>query len=266
MPWLTRAGARLHWRSDGDPACPTLLLLHSLGTSHRLWDGVVDALAPQFHLLRPDARGHGASAAPPGDTTMAELAADALAVLDEARVAQAAVAGVSMGGMVAMEMALAAPGRLTALVVCNSTAELAHEPWRERVEIIRQLGVPALAEMILAGWFPREVLRAKPAYLAALRESLGRQDTNGYAACASALAAVSLTPRLPAITLPTLVIAGEHDQATPPATGAEPIAAAIPGARLVRLPTGHLAPLEQPGPVAALLADWFTGLAQDQAA
>ena len=134
MPWLTRAGARLFWRSDGDSngdlGRPALLLLHSLGTSHRLWDGVVDALAPQFHLLRPDARGHGASAAPPGDTTVAELAADALAVLDEAGVAQAAVAGVSMGGMVAMQMALTAPRRLTALALCNSTAELAHEPWR----------------------------------------------------------------------------------------------------------------------------------------
>ena len=141
------------------------------------------------------------------------------------------------------------------MAICNSTAELTGERWEERVGIIRQLGVPDLAEMILAGWFTRPLLRANPPYVAATRAGLARQDTAGYAACAAALASLSLTARLPEITLPTLVVAGEFDAATPPATGAEPIAAAIPGARLVRLPTGHLAPLEQPAALAALLLE-----------
>ena len=255
MPWLDRDGLRLFWQADGDPARAPLLLLHSLGTDHRLWDGVVRALSGQVWLLRPDARGHGASSPPPGDATMDTLAADALAVLDAAGVARAAVAGVSMGGMVAMQMALSAPGRLSALAVCNSTADLTGEPWADRVSVIRQLGVPILAEMILSGWFTRAVLRANPPYVAAVRAGLARQDTGGYAACAAALASFSLRARLPAITVPTLVVAGEFDTATPSATGAEPIAAAIPGARLVRLPTGHLSPLEQPDAVAALLAE-----------
>ncbi len=266
MPWLARDGLQLSWQGDGDPAHPALLLLHSLGTDHHLWDGVADALAGQFWLLRPDARGHGASAIPPGDATMDELAADALAVLDAAGVRRAAVAGVSMGGMVAMQMALSAPDRLCALAVCNSTAELIGQRWDERVAVIRQLGVPELAEMILAGWFTRPVLRANPPFVAAIRAGLARQSTQGYAACAAALASLSLSARLREITLPTLVLAGEFDTATPPTTGAELIAAAIPGARLVRLPTGHLAPLEQPQTVAALLADLLASRSLEQAA
>ena len=255
MPWLNRDGIRLFWQADGNPAHPAILLLHSLGTDHRLWDGVVSALSGQFWLLRPDARGHGASSTPPGDSMMDQLAADAWAVLDAAGVQRAIVAGVSMGGMVAMDMALSAPDRLAGLAICNSTAELTGQRWEERVGVIRQLGVPDLAEMILAGWFTRPVLRANPPYVAAIRAGLARQDTAGYAACAAALASLSLTARLPEITLPTLVVAGEFDTATPPATGAEPIAAAIPGARLVRLATGHLAPLEQPAALAALLLE-----------
>ncbi len=257
--FLTRNGVRLHWRADGDPGQPAMLLLHSLGTDHTLWDAVVDALAGRFWLLRADARGHGASQTPPMDATIEDLAADAFAVLDAAGVRRAAVAGVSMGGMVAMQMALSAPHRLTALAVCNSAPDLAGQPWRERIEIVRLLGVAALAEMILAGWFPRAVLRANPPYVAAVRAMLARQDSRGYAGCATALARLALGPRLPAIAVPTLVLAGEFDLATPPATGAEPVAAAIPGARLVRLPTGHLAPLEQPETVAALLADLLAG-------
>ena len=252
--FLTRNGVRLHWRADGDPRQPAMLLLHSLGTDHTLWDGVVDALAGRCWLLRADARGHGASEMPLADATIDDLAADALAVLDAAGVGQAAVAGVSMGGMVAMQMAVSAPDRLTALAVCNSAPDLAGQPWRERIELVRLLGVAALAEMILAGWFPRAVLRANPPCVAAVRAMLARQDTEGYAGCAAALAGLALGPRLSAITVPTLVLAGEFDLATPPTTGAEPIAAAIPGARLMRLPTGHLAPLEQPETVAALLA------------
>ena len=253
MPWLTRDGAKLFWRTDGDPAQPALLLLHSLGSDHTLWDGVVACLADRYHLLRPDARGHGASDAPPGDYTLADLVADALSVLNAAEVPQAAVAGVSMGGIVAMQMALEHPNRLRALAVCNSTAAMDREPWAERVVAIRRAGVPDMAELILARWFPRDTLRANPPAVATSRARLARQNTQGYAACAAALTTFDITARLPSIALPTLVVAGTSDAATPP-SAAQAIAEAIPGATFATLPTGHLGPLEQPAAVAALLA------------
>ena len=226
----------------------------------------MDALSDRFWLLRPDARGHGASDAPPGDYSIDDLAADAIAVLDAVGVSRAGVAGVSMGGMVAMQMALDAPDRMLALAVCNSTADMDSEPWAERIVIIRKLGVAAMTEMILARWFPRAALVANPPYVATIRALLARQNTQGYAGCASALTNLALGRRLPAITLPTLVLAGEFDVATPPVSGAEAIAAAIPGSKLASLPTGHLGPLEQPGPVASLLAELMSGALWAEAA
>jgi 3-oxoadipate enol-lactonase/4-carboxymuconolactone decarboxylase len=74
MPFVIRDGARLYWRSDGDPASPPLLLGNSLGTEHALWAPVVPALQRRFRVLRFDWRGHGASEAPPGEYTLAMLA------------------------------------------------------------------------------------------------------------------------------------------------------------------------------------------------
>ena len=257
MPFVTREGVRLFWRMDGHPDRPALLLLNSLGTDHALWDGVVRALSGRFRLLRMDTRGHGASDAPPGDYTIADLAADAFAVLDAAGVASAAVAGVSMGGMTAMQMAATAPGRLTAIAVCNSAADVPRQMWLDRAAAVRAGGMAPLMDGILARWFPAAVRAANPPYLATARAIMRAQDPQGYAACCMAIAALAVKDALPGITLPTLVVVGSLDEATPPATGGEPIAAAIPGAKLVSLPTGHISPLERPDALAALLADFL---------
>src|SRR3546814_14147287 len=76
-----------------------------------------------------DTRGHGASDAPEGDYTIAELAADALCVLDAAGPRTASVCGLSLGGMTALQLALAAPERLSEVTACNPSAQLAAHPW-----------------------------------------------------------------------------------------------------------------------------------------
>ena len=100
MPFLTRDGARLWWRSDGDAAKPALLLGNSLGTDMTLWDPILPQLVERFHVIRFDMRGHGASDAPPGDYTIEALGRDALAVADAAGVARFSFAGISIGGMI----------------------------------------------------------------------------------------------------------------------------------------------------------------------
>src|SRR5215212_5183300 len=76
MPFVTCDGARIYWRSDGDPARPALLLGNSLGTELALWDPVMPALRRHFRVLRFDKRGHGASESPPGEYTIEALARD----------------------------------------------------------------------------------------------------------------------------------------------------------------------------------------------
>jgi 3-oxoadipate enol-lactonase/4-carboxymuconolactone decarboxylase len=260
MPFTTRDGVRLYWRADGHPDRPALLLLNSLGTDHAMWDGVVRALSGRFRLLRMDTRGHGASDAPPGDYTIGDLAADALAVLDAAGVDKAAVAGVSMGGMTAMHMAVTTPGRLTAIAICNSSADIPVQAWQDRAATVRAKGMAAITGMIMPRWFPPAVLAARPPYVSTAIGVFESLDPQGYAGCCMAIAGLAVRDKLAGITLPTLVVAGSLDEATPPATGAEPIAAAIPGAKLASLPTGHLSPIERPDALAGLLADLVSGV------
>ncbi len=260
MPFAIRDGVRLYWRADGHPDRPVLLLLNSVGCDHAIWDEVVRALSGRFRLLRMDTRGHGASDAPAGDYTIPMLAADAFAVLDAAGAKKAAVAGLSLGGMTAMQMAVSAPERLTAVAICNSSAEIPAQFWLDRVVTVRTKGLPAMTDAIMSRWFPPAVLAANPPYLATARSTFEALDPNGYAGCCMAIAGLAVKESLPGIRLPTLVVVGSLDQATPAATGGEPIAAAIPGAKLVSLPTGHISPLERPDALAAALAEF---LAQD---
>ena len=257
MPFASRNGVRLYWRADGHTTRPALLLLNSLGCDHAMWDGVVRVLSGRFRLLRMDTRGHGASDAPSGDYTIADLAEDAVAVLDAAGVQRAAVAGVSMGGMTAMQMAITVPGRLTAIAICNSTAQVDPTPWTERAAAIRANGMAAMTDAVMQRWFPEAVMEANPPWLGTARATFEALDPQGYAGCCMAIAGLSVQDGLSGTATPTLVVAGSLDRATPPATGAEPIAAAISGARLVSLPTGHISPLERPDALAALLADFL---------
>ena len=257
MPFVTRDGVRLYWRADGHSDRPALLLLNSVGCDHAIWDDVVRALSGRFRLLRMDTRGHGASDAPAGDYTIPMLAADAIAVLDAAGAKRAAVAGLSLGGMTAMQMAVSTPERLTAIAICNSSADIPKQFWLDRVATVRSKGLPAMTDAIMSRWFPPAVLAANPPYLATARATFEALDPNGYAACCTAIAGLAVKDSLPGIRLPTLVVVGSLDQATPAATGGEPIATAIPGAKLVSLPTGHISPLERPDALAAALANFL---------
>ena len=215
------------------------------------------ALSGRFYLLRMDTRGHGASDSPAGDTTIAAMAADAVAVLDAAGVAKAAVAGVSMGGMTAMQMAITTPGRLSAMVVCNSSADPPRAPWDQRAAAIRANGTASMTDAIMARWFPPAVIASSPPYLATVRALFEAQDDEGYAACCAAIRDLDVWDGLPAIPVPSLVVNGSLDQATPPAENGDRIAARIPGAKVASLPTGHISPLERPDALAALIAGFL---------
>src|SRR3546814_15084830 len=110
-----------------------------------MWDQVVPLLCDSFRVLRMDTRGHGASDAPEGDYTIAELAADALCVLDVAGARTASVCGLSLGGMTALQLALAAPERISAVTACNTPAQVAAQPWPAPAATPPRGGMGALA-------------------------------------------------------------------------------------------------------------------------
>ena len=120
MPVLAIDGASSYYRLDGADDRPVIVLSHSLGLDHGMWDAQTADLLPHFRVLRPDTRGHGASSATPGDYSIAELGQDVLAIADACGVQRFAFCGLSLGGMIGQWLAVHAPDRVTHLVLANT--------------------------------------------------------------------------------------------------------------------------------------------------
>lgn len=244
---------------DVSGAGPPLLLLNSLGSDMSMWQGLLPALTERFTVIRCDTRGHGGSPVPAGPYSLFELGADVLALLDSLGVESAHVAGVSMGGLQAMWLAAHAPARVRRLaLVCTSARFAPASGWVERAAQVRAGGVTTVADAVVARWFTPV---APPYLVATARAMIAATPAEGYAGCCEVLERADVRPVLGSISAPTLVVAGETDPASPPESGRE-IAAAIPGARFEVVPgAAHLACLERPDAVAALMLPFLEATA-----
>jgi 3-oxoadipate enol-lactonase len=245
MPETRASGCRIAYavHGTGDTA---LLLIHSLGTARELFAAQSADLAARFRVLELDLRGHGESFAPDGDYALAALTADALAVLDDAGVERAHVLGLSIGGLIALDLALRAPARVERLVVANSAARIGSaELWSQRCAEVRARGLAHLPEQVLPRWLGEAFRRDHPATAERYRALLLATPARGYAGCCAALRDADLREQVRAIRAATLVVSGAEDLATPPAEG-EWLAKQIGGARHWVLPTAHLSCVEQP--------------------
>ncbi len=248
----------LHYTVDGPPDGPVLLLGSSLGTAGALWQPQLAMLAQRHRVVRYDHRGHGRSPVPAGPYTMDDLGGDVLALLDRLGVARARLGGISLGGMVAMWVAAYAPDRVERLALLCTSARLGPpEAWADRAATVRAGGMTAIADAVLGRWFTPGFPQRHAGIVGWTRCQLTSTPVQGYAACCAAIETMDLEPVLHAITAPTLVIAGAQDPSTPP-EHARRIADAVPGARLAVVPdAAHLANVEQPDAVNALLAEFL---------
>ena len=206
-------------------------------------------------MVRYDHRGHGGSPVPPGPYALADLGADALALLDRLGLERVHWCGLSLGGMVGMWMAINAPERIDRLVLCCTSAQLGPpEMWADRAATVRAEGVEAIADAGIGRWLTDGLHRARArSHRRGARRCSSRRPTRATPACCAAIEHMDLVPELGAIRAPTLVIAGRQDPATPPEHG-ERIAAGIPGARLELVDAAHLATIEQPEVMTDLIA------------
>ena len=253
MAFTVRDGVRLHWRLEGSAERPVLVLLNSIGTDLSLWDRTVASLLPAFRLLRIDTRGAGGSDAPAGDYTLAMLADDVAAIMDDAGVADAAVAGVSLGGMVAMQLALDHPARVSALALICTSATMDPAAWIARIDTVRGQGTAAIADMAVGRFLSPAFAARHPEIADTLRDSIARQADAGYAGAGAAIRDMALIDRLGAIGVPTLVVTAMLDVSTPYAGHGEHLVAGIAGARHVGVDGAHLPPIEVPAELATAL-------------
>jgi 3-oxoadipate enol-lactonase/4-carboxymuconolactone decarboxylase len=259
MPFTEVSGARLYWKREGRDDAPALVLLNSVGTDMDLWDAALPHLRERFALLRIDTRGHGASTAQPDDYTLPLLASDVLAVADAAGLPRFALAGVSLGGMIGMELALQSPERLEKLALVCTSATMDAGSWNDRIAIVRAEGMAAIADLAMGRFLSEAFFGANPAVYETVRRQLIAMDPEGYAGCGAAIRDMALAARISRIACPTLVVTGSRDTSTPYKGHGEHLVARIPGAVHCPLGTAHLAPLEAPEALAGLLVSFLEG-------
>lgn len=241
-----------------------LLLLHGFPLSSQMWASVLPALAEAVRVVAVDLRGFGDSEAPPDGYTMDSLAADALGVADALGLTRFAVAGHSMGGYVALRMAARSPERLVGLMLVDSRAEADDEAGRRRREeaIARILGggrVEFLDDFIPNLVAPATRQRA-PRLLEELRAMAERVPDRVLAGCLAGMRDRSDSrPLLTALPVPLLVMVGEEDTITPPAS-AQAMVSAAPRATLACIAgAGHSPPVERPVAAAEAMLAFVAG-------
>lgn len=236
----------LHYRRDG--AGEPVVLLHGLGGSGADWQGQFEALSAHHDVIAPDFRGHGASPGPPGAWRMTDFAADVVELLRSVGATPAHVVGLSLGGMVAFQMAVDAPEMVRSLVIVNSGPAFPGRSWRgrlliwSRLAMIRWRGMEPMGRTIAQRLFPA----AEQAELAhAFVSHFVTNSPDHYANTLRAIQHFDVADRLGKVRCPVLAISGDRDYT--PLAAKEAWVRHLPAARLeVITDSGHATPVDQP--------------------
>jgi pimeloyl-ACP methyl ester carboxylesterase len=266
MPTANSGGVDIAYTDSGGSGLP-VLLLHAWPLKSEMWSAQVDALSGRFRFLAVDFRGFGSSGAPddPGAYSMDTFAADAAAVLDAAGVERTVVCGLSMGGYVTFALLRRDPERVAGVVLADTRAE-ADPPERIEQRAAQQQQVAAegthhLVETLVGGPLLSDTTRNRKPDVVERVRSLADSPPAGYIGGLEALKTrPDSTPQLAAISVPALILVGEEDALTPPAT-ARSMHEHIGGSEMVVVPdAGHLSNLESPEVFTGALARFLQGL------
>lgn len=242
-------GIRMAYAIEGPVDAPPLVLHHPLATDHSFWDEVTTALVPHYRVARFDARGHGRTEAAAPPYTFETLTGDVIGLMDHLGIERAGYIGLSMGGMVAQYLGALFPERFNALIIAASSSKVAPDMralWRDRVVAAREKGMASQVDPALGRWLTETNRSSRPDLVARCRKLIEATPVDGYAGWCGAIELLDTSERLARIAVPTRVVAGALDPATPPAAS-EVIKAGIPGADMAIVPaTAHMIAIEDP--------------------
>lgn len=247
---------------------PVVALLHGFPLDRTMWESQLTTLGSMYRVIAPDLRGHGETAAPDGIYPIEDMAGDVIELLDALKINEPIVlGGLSMGGYVALALAVRHPKRLRGLMLFDTRAGAdTPEAARGREEAARKVEAAGSAEPVVTSLLPKlfsPVTRERrPDLIARAEARMLRTPARAVAGALRGMAArPDRTGDLGRISVPTLVMVGADDALTPPAES-RIMAEAIPNAELVEIPdAGHLAPLENPEPVNAAILRFLGSLA-----
>jgi pimeloyl-ACP methyl ester carboxylesterase len=260
MSYCTVDDVRLYYTDRGQG--PPLLFVHGLGSSGRDWAAQVDHFARRHRVLRIDLRGHGRSERGEGTYAIPQFARDVAVFVRKRGVWPVHVVGLSMGGMVALELAASAPRLLRSLVVVNSVADMRLHSWHDVwFYVSRRLTVQMLG-MRRVGQLLARKLFVKPSQEDLRRKFVRRwaqNDKRAYLASVDAIMRWSVADRLGRIDVPTLLVSSDEDYT--PVAAKEQMVARMPRADLAVVDDArHALPVERPEAFNAIVADFLSGL------
>jgi 3-oxoadipate enol-lactonase len=251
MEFVDLDGVALRYELSGS-GDRTLVLVHEMGGSLESWDDVAPKLAASRRVLRYDTRGAGMSQKARGELGIDTMADDIAALLDHIGIAgQVALAGIAVGGAIALHFAARYPGRTSAVAVGSPATGIAPERRTaalERVARIEAAGMAFAVADSMQNGYPTE-LRGNIKRFERYRARWLGNDPLSYATIWRMLAGLDMQRELTGLRCPVLVIGGNLDRVRPPAL-AQAAADAIPGARYVEVQTGHYMSVQTPDLIA----------------
>jgi 3-oxoadipate enol-lactonase len=251
----------LYFRLEGLSSNPMLVLVHSLGADHGMWDLQMPQMLRHYQILRMDLRGHGASQAIPGDYSIELLARDILDLIGKTRRERFSYCGLSLGGMIGQWMGAYASERIDGLVLANTSPHVPDPSvFGDRIRTVLDHGMSAIEPQVMSRCFSPHTLAAGNPTVESIRTVLLATNPVGYAGCCAAIRDMDLRPLLPRIKTPVLVIGGIQDISTPWFGNGDVLVNAIPRAQGVRLPAAHLSNVEEPSLFTTAMLDFFTSL------
>jgi 3-oxoadipate enol-lactonase len=255
-------GVELYYEihGTGEP----VLMIHGLGSSTRDWDLQVPALATRFKVITYDVRGHGRSEKPKQQYSVKLFADDAAALIRALDVGPVHVIGISMGGMIAFQLAVDTPELVRSLVIANSGPAMPIKTFAQRLMIWTRVAIVRVQGMRKMGQVLATRLLPKPEHAAARAQFVERWAANDPRAYLSALRGLinwSVMDALPAIDRPVLVLTGDQDYT--PIAIKQAYTAMMKHAELIVIDDArHFTPIERPEPFNAALLSFLTRASQ----
>jgi 3-oxoadipate enol-lactonase len=242
-------GIGVNYRLEGPAEAPVVTLSHALAANLTMWEPQMSALTARYRVLRYDIRGHGGTDSPAGPYSLEQLAVDARSLIRALGIERTFFIGLSLGSMIGQFLALTCPEMLRGLILCEASSRTSPEMqavWEERIRVAQTRGMEALVEPTIDRWFTAPFQERRHDVVDPVRAAIRATLPDGYIGCARAIQELDLADRQSAIGLPTLLIVGEEDPASPVA-GSEAIHQRIAGSEMVILKSAaHLANAEQP--------------------
>lgn len=240
-------GTNIHYKDTDVDNAPTIVFSNSLGSDLRIWDRLCHYLEKKYRIIRYDSRGHGLSDISNTPYSIKLLADDLASLLEFLKIDNAIICGISVGGLVAQQLATTHPQIVNGLVLCNTAPKIGNEElWIDRIKKVKSNGINAQADIIIDRWFSSKFKSEKKTEIAGWSNMLTRTTVDGYISTCEAIKNADLHAGTEQITVPTLCIAGNEDIVTSP-KDVQDMAMMMNDATFKRIDdAGHLPPIEKP--------------------